>query len=90
MKRFMQQFISTNIIRSARTARCGAKTDFPENASKSEKQQATVGALVDLESAVRMYVLDEIVKNLDAGTFNMYVDLSPSGSAADLCSAVGF
>lgn len=56
------------------------KTDFPENASKSEKQQATVGALVDLESAVRMYVLDEIVKNLDAGTFNMYVDLSPSGS----------
>ena len=56
------------------------KTDFPENASKSEKQQATIGALIDLEAAVRMYVLDEIVKNLDAGTFNMYVDFSPSGS----------
>lgn len=56
------------------------KTDFPENASKFEKQQATIGALIDLEAAVRMYVLDEIVKNLDAGTFNMYVDFSPSGS----------
>ncbi|MFR1519206.1 MAG: CotH kinase family protein [Clostridia bacterium] len=56
------------------------KTDFHENASKSEKQQETIGALVDLESAVRMYILDEIVKNLDAGTFNMYLDMSASGS----------
>ncbi len=56
------------------------KTDFTENASASEMQQQTIGALIDLESAVRMYLLDEIVKNLDAGTFNMYVDMSASGN----------
>ena len=34
---------------------------------------------MNLESAVSMYILDEIVKNFDAGTFNMYMDLSPDG-----------
>lgn len=56
------------------------RNDFAAGATKAEKQQETIGALVDLESAVRMYLLDEIVKNLDAGTFNMYVDRSAAGS----------
>ncbi len=49
-----------------------AKTD-------EEKQIETVSRVFNLESAVSMCILDEIVKNLDAMTFNMYVDLSPGG-----------
>ncbi len=49
-----------------------AKTD-------EEKQIETISAVFNIESAVSMCILDEIVKNLDAMTFNMYVDLSPEG-----------
>ncbi len=49
-----------------------AKTD-------EEKQIETVSRVFNIESAVAMCILDEIVKNLDAMTFNMYVDLSPDG-----------
>ncbi len=49
-----------------------AKTD-------EEKQIETVSRVFNIESAVSMCILDEIVKNLDAMTFNMYVDLSPDG-----------
>lgn len=56
------------------------KTDFKVGMTTAEKQRATVEAVVDIDSAVRMYILDEIVKNLDAGTFNMYVDLSSEGN----------
>ena len=45
----------------------------------AEKQIETIGAVFNIESAVALCALDEIIKNLDAGTFNMYVDLSPSG-----------
>lgn len=45
----------------------------------AEKQYETINAVFDLDSAARMCVLDEIAKNLDAMTFNMYVDLSPEG-----------
>ena len=44
-----------------------------------ERQIDTIDAVFNIEAAVRMCVLDEIVKNLDAMTFNMYVDLSPRG-----------
>ena len=47
--------------------------------SKQEKQISTIDAVFNIESAVRMCILDEIAKNLDAMTFNMYVDLSPTG-----------
>ncbi len=47
--------------------------------TKQEKQISTIDAVFNIESAVRMCVLDEIAKNLDAMTFNMYVDLSPFG-----------
>ncbi len=47
--------------------------------TKQEKQIDTIDKVFCIESAVRMCILDEIVKNLDAMTFNMYVDLSPSG-----------
>ncbi len=49
-----------------------AKTD-------EEKQIETISRVFNIESAVSMCILDEIVKNLDAMTFNMYVDLSPEG-----------
>ena len=45
----------------------------------AEKQMETIGAVFNIESAVALCALDEIVKNLDAMTFNMYVDLSPKG-----------
>lgn len=45
----------------------------------TEKQIETISAVFNIESAVAMCVLDEIAKNLDAMTFNMYVDLSPEG-----------
>ena len=54
------------------------KTDFVGKTT-AERQIETISAHVDLESAVRMYMTDEIVKNLDSGTFNMYIDLSPDG-----------
>lgn len=54
------------------------KTSF-KGKTLQEKQIETVNAVFNIESAVRMCVLDEIAKNLDAMTFNMYVDLSPSG-----------
>ena len=54
------------------------KTTF-KGTTLREKQIETVNAVFNIESAVRMCVLDEIAKNLDAMTFNMYVDLSPSG-----------
>lgn len=47
--------------------------------TKEQKQRETIGAVMNLESAVSMYILDEIVKNFDAGTFNIYMDLSPQG-----------
>ena len=47
--------------------------------TKQEKQISTIDAVFNIESAVRMCILDEIAKNLDAMTFNMYVDLSPNG-----------
>lgn len=54
------------------------KTEFKGN-SKSEKQIETIDAVFNIESAVSLCILDEIVKNLDAMTFNMYVDLSADG-----------
>lgn len=54
------------------------KTSFT-GTTAAEKQIETISAYVNLESAVRMYMTDEIVKNLDSGTFNMYIDLSPDG-----------
>lgn len=47
--------------------------------TKQEKQIDTIDKVFCIESAVRMCILDEIAKNLDAMTFNMYVDLSPTG-----------
>ena len=47
--------------------------------TEAEKQIECISAVFDLDAAARMCVLDEIAKNLDAMTFNMYVDLSPEG-----------
>ena len=55
------------------------KTSF-EGTTEAEKQIETISAYVDIESAVRIYMTDEIVKNLDSGTYNMYIDLSPDGA----------
>ncbi len=54
------------------------KTDFV-GTTPEEKQRETIAAVFDIDAAARMCVLDELVKNLDAMTFNMYVDLSPTG-----------
>lgn len=54
------------------------KTDL-KGKTTQEKQIETINAVFNIESAVSMCVLDEIAKNLDAMTFNMYVDLSPNG-----------
>ena len=54
---------------------------FPAGKTKAEKQIETIDAVFNIESAVALCALDEIVKNLDAMTFNMYVDLSPKGDA---------
>ena len=54
------------------------KTVF-KGKTTQEKQIETINAVFNIESAVSMCVLDEIAKNLDAMTFNMYVDLSPNG-----------
>ena len=55
------------------------KTSFTGK-TDAEKQIETIAAYVDIESALRIYMTDEIVKNLDSGTFNMYIDLSPNGA----------
>ena len=55
------------------------KTSFTGK-TEAEKQIETIAAYVDIESAVRIYMTDEIVKNLDSGTYNMYIDLSPDGA----------
>ena len=45
----------------------------------AEKQIYTIDAVFDIEAAVRMCVLEELVKNQDIATFNLYIDLSPNG-----------
>ncbi len=55
------------------------KRGFTWAETDEEKQIETISAVFNIESAVSMCILDEIVKNLDAMTFNMYVDLSPDG-----------
>lgn len=61
----------------------GNMTPYPEEElagmTRQEKQIFVIDKVFCIESAVRMCILDEIVKNLDAMTFNMYVDLSPTG-----------
>ncbi len=54
------------------------KTQF-KGKTAQEKQIETIDAVFNIDACVRLCILDEIVKNLDAGTFNMYVDLSPEG-----------
>ena len=54
------------------------KTQFKGKTSQ-EKQIETIDAVFNIDACVRLCILDEIVKNLDAGTYNMYVDLSPEG-----------
>ncbi len=55
-------------------------TDFPKGMSNRDKQKDTVSRVMDIESAVRMYMLDEVVKDLDSSTFNMYVDMGADGN----------
>lgn len=62
-----------------REGRLIPKRTFEWAKTEEEKQIETVSAVFNIESAVAMCILDEIVKNLDAMTFNMYVDLSPEG-----------
>ncbi|MCQ2430245.1 MAG: CotH kinase family protein [Clostridia bacterium] len=47
--------------------------------TEAEKQIETISAVLDIDAAARMCIVDEISKNLDAMTFNLYVDLSPDG-----------
>ena len=54
------------------------KTDFV-GITKQARQIETIDAVFNIDACVRLCLLDEIVKNLDAGTYNMYVDLSPTG-----------
>lgn len=54
------------------------RTQF-KGKTAQEKQIETIDAVFNIDACVRLCILDEIVKNLDAGTFNMYVDLSPEG-----------
>ncbi|MBE6548325.1 MAG: hypothetical protein E7667_05555 [Ruminococcaceae bacterium] len=54
------------------------KTNFVGSTTQ-EKQIETIDAVFNIDACVRLCILDEIVKNLDAGTYNMYVDLSPTG-----------
>ncbi len=63
----------------SRNGRLTPKRSFEWAKTDEEKQIETVSAVFNIESAVSMCILDEIVKNLDAMTFNMYVDLSTSG-----------
>jgi hypothetical protein len=50
-----------------------------EGMTVEEKQMYTIGAVFNIDAAVRMCILEEIVKNQDIATFNMYIDLSPNG-----------
>lgn len=52
---------------------------FPIGTTAAQKQEQTIAAVFNIDSAVALCILDELVKNLDAMTFNMYVDLSPGG-----------
>ena len=54
------------------------KTQFV-GTTDEEKQIETIDGVFNIDACVRLCILDEIVKNLDAGTYNMYVDLSPTG-----------
>ncbi len=63
----------------ARNGTLSPKRSFEWAVTEEEKAIETISAVFNLESAVSMCILDEIVKNLDAMTFNMYVDLSPEG-----------
>ena len=64
----------------SRDGKLTEKTSFTGK-TRTEKQIETISAVFNIESAVALCALDEIVKNLDAMTFNMYVDLSPKGDA---------
>ena len=61
----------------ARDGTMTPKTEFVWATTDTERQIETVSAVLNIESAVSMCILDEIVKNFDAMTYNMYVDLSP-------------
>ncbi len=63
----------------ARDGTMTEKTEFSWATNERERQMETVSAVFNIDSAVPMCILDEIVKNFDAMTFNMYVDLSPEG-----------
>ncbi len=63
----------------SRSGKLTPKRSFEWAVTEEEKQIETISAVFCIESAVSMCILDEIVKNLDAMTFNMYVDLSPEG-----------
>ena len=63
----------------ARDGTMTPKTEFAWATTDTERQIETVSAVLNIESAVSMCILDEIVKNFDAMTYNMYVDLSPEG-----------
>ena len=54
------------------------KTDFV-GTTDTERQIETIDAVFNIDACVRFCILDELVKNLDAGAYNMYVDLSPEG-----------
>ena len=54
------------------------KTDFV-GTTETERQIETIDAVFNIDACVRLCILDELVKNLDAGAYNMYVDLSPKG-----------
>lgn len=56
-----------------------SKLQNDKSLTDEEKQIMTVSKYIDIDSAVKMCVLDEIVKNLDAMTFNIAVDLSDEG-----------
>ena len=62
----------------SRDGTLSVKTSF-KGTTTAQKQMETIGAVFNIESAVALCALDEIIKNLDAMTFNMYVDLSPKG-----------
>ncbi len=70
--------VNGRYLKLDRNGHLSVKTDFV-GTTEADRQRETIAAVFDLEAAARMCVLDEIVKNLDAMTFNMYVDLSPEG-----------
>lgn len=54
------------------------KTDFV-GTTEEERQIETIDAVFNIDACVRLCILDELVKDLDAGAYNMYVDLSSTG-----------